>query len=167
MKYYNTIKFGGCLSDNFCPLTPENQQYIDEINGSGILNNMLKKIPIPEMHLGLPQGEEGENVPNGSFNNTRKYSYCGPGTKVQQRIAEGYEGINSLDKACKRHDIAYSENKSTKARNTHDDILANEASAIATNPEEPEYVRKDARLVTGVMGTKSRFGMGVKKMRKN
>lgn len=161
MKFYNTIKCGGCISDCFKPLTAENQQYVDEISGSGILNNILKKVP--EIHLGLPDGVESEYVPNGSFNDTKKYSFCGPGTKVRERITEGYEGVNTLDEACKRHDIAYSENKSTKDRNFYDDILANEASAIATNQQEPEYVRKDARLVTGVMGAKSRFGMGLKK----
>ena len=31
------------------------------------------------------------------------------------------------------------------------------------NPNLPDYERKDARLVTGIMGVKSRFGMGIKK----
>ena len=31
------------------------------------------------------------------------------------------------------------------------------------NPNLPDYERKDARLVTGTMGVKSRFGMGIKK----
>ena len=37
------------------------------------------------------------------------------------------------------------------------------ASQIALNPNLPDYERKDARLVTGIMGVKSRFGMGNKK----
>ena len=81
--------------------------------------------------------------------------------KVSKRLAQGYEGVNSLDQACKQHDIAYSKFKNTKERNLHDDNLAQEASRIALDANEPDYVRKDARLVTGIMGMKSRFGMGV------
>ena len=44
-----------------------------------------------------------------------------------------------------------------------DDILDSKASQIALNPNLPDYERKDARLVTGIMGVKSRFGMGIKK----
>ena len=57
----------------------------------------------------------------------------------------------------------YSKYKNTQARNVADDILANKASQIALNPNLPDYERKDARLVTGIMGVKSRFGMGIKK----
>ena len=48
-----------------------------------------------------------------------------------------------------------------------DDILASKASQIALNPNLPDYERKDARLVTGIMGVKSRFGMGIKKKNTN
>lgn len=147
-------------------LTLENRNYIRTLQyktGAGLLNNILRKIPLPEMHLGLPSGVESEKVPSGSFNETGKYSYCGPGTKVQQRLKEGYEGVNSLDRACKQHDIFYSQHSKTKDRNISDDILAKQAAEIALDPSEPEYVRKDAKLVTGIMGMKSRFGMGMSK----
>ena len=49
------------------------------------------------------------------------------------------------------------------SKNVADDILASKASQIALNPNLPDYERKDARLVTGIMGVKSRFGMGIKK----
>ena len=55
---------------------------------------------MPEMHLSLPNTVESENIPNGSFQNTGKYSYCGPGTKVKKRVSEGYQGVNKLDNAC-------------------------------------------------------------------
>ena len=118
---------------------------------------------MPEMHLSLPNTVESENIPNGSFQNTGKYSYCGPGTKVKKRVSEGYQGVNKLDNACKEHDIYYSKYKNTQARNVADDILASKASQIALNPNLPDYERKDARLVTGIMGVKSRFGMRIKK----
>ena len=52
---------------------------------------------MPEMHLSLPNTVESENIPNGSFQNTGKYSYCGPGTKVKKPVSEGYQGVNKLD----------------------------------------------------------------------
>ena len=85
-------------------------------------------------------------------------------------MSEGYQGVNKLDNACKEHDIYYTKYKNTKARNVAVDILASKASQIALNPNLPDYERKDARLVTGIMGVKSRFGMGIKKkppMKKN
>ena len=57
--------------------------------------------------------------------------------------------------------------KNTQARNVADDILACKSSQIALNPNLPDYERKDARLVTGIMGVKSRFGMGIKKKTTN
>lgn len=170
MYIYNTTRKAHIKRTNSINLTLENQKYIDELKlflktktGSGLLNSMLRKLPLPEMHLNLPNNVPSENIENGSFNNTGKYSYCGPGTKVQKRLKERYKGINSLDKACKQHDINYFKNKSTKDRNAADDLLARQASEIALDNNEPEYVRKDARLVTGVMGMKSRFGMGLSK----
>lgn len=148
-------------------LTMENKNYIQTLRynklGYGLFNKLLRAAPLPEVHLRLPSGIESEKVPSGSFNETGKYSYCGPGTKIEKRLKEGYEGVNSLDKACKQHDIFYSQHSKTKDRNISDDILAKQAADIALDPSEPEYVRKDAKLVTGIMAMKSRFGMGLKK----
>jgi transposase InsO family protein len=131
------------------------------VSGRGLVNTMLKKLPMSEMHLSLPSNVSSEQVSDGSFNTTGKYSFCGPFTKLDKRLVEGYEGVNSLDEACRRHDIAYTKYKKTKERNVADDVLAQEASAIALDESKPEYERRDARLVTGIMGTKSRFGLGV------
>lgn len=173
MYYYNTTRKAykkNFIETNSINLTLENQKYIKELKlflktktGSGLFNSMLKKLPLPEMHLNLPNNVPSENIENGSFNNTGKYSYCGPGTNVRKRLKEGYQGLNSLDKACKQHDINYLKHKTTKERNAADDLLAKKASEIALDDNEPDYVRKDARLVTGVMGMKSRFGMGLSK----
>ena len=116
----------------------QNQKYINSLKhelktGKGLINTALRYMP--EMHLSLPNTVKSENIPNKSFQNTGKYSYCGPGTKVKKRVSEGYQGVNQLDNACK-----------------------------------PDYERKDAILATGIMGVKSRFGMGMKKktpMKKN
>ena len=156
---YNQCKREDILND-------QNQKYINSLKhelktGKGLINTALRYMP--EMHLSLPNTVESENIPNGSFQNTGKYSYCGPGTKVKKRVSEGYQGVNKLDNACKEHDIYYSKYKNTQARNVADDILASKASQIALNPNLPDYERKDARLVAGIMGVKSRFGMGIKK----
>jgi transposase InsO family protein len=139
------------------------QQAYIPITGRGLVNSLLRKLPMKEMHMTLPRGMSSEQLASGSFNDTGKYSYCGPFTKVDQRLAEGYKGVNSLDEACRRHDVAYKENKKSKERNVFDDILAEEAAHIANDESRPEYERRDARLVTGIMGMKSRFGLGLLK----
>ena len=151
--------------DNY--ISKENMDYIKflkrhlkEKTGRGVINKALKHLPIPELHLSLPRNISSESIQNGSFNNSGKYSYCGPGTKVKKRLAEGYKGVNSLDEACRRHDLAYGKYQKTKDRNIADDILAHEASQIALDENKPNYERKDAKLVTGIMAMKSRFGMG-------
>lgn len=43
--------------------------------------------------MSLPRENLSENVPNGSFANTDKYSYRGLRTNVYQRLQEGYKGL--------------------------------------------------------------------------
>lgn len=125
--------------------------------GSSIINKALNILPLPEMHLKSAVGSE--SVSNGSFNNTGKYSYCGPFTKLRKRITQGYKGINSLDKACMKHDIGYAAHKDTASRNYLDDILSAEASKIALVDETPGYEKQDAKMVNAIMASKSRFGL--------
>lgn len=75
--------------------------------GSGLLNTLIDKLPI-ELHL-------------------PGYNFCGPGTKLEKRLKRGDKGINPLDEACKRHDIAYSQNSSLEHRHTADLELASAA----------------------------------------
>ena len=70
-------------------LNDENKKYISNLKeslknktGKGIVNKALHFLP--EMHISLPKDVSSENVLNGSFNNTGKYSFCGPGTRVQK-----------------------------------------------------------------------------------
>jgi len=138
--------------------TMKNQFVKDSTTGGSILNKALNILPLPEMHLRSAVGSE--NVPNGTFNDTGKYSYCGPFTKLRQRLSEGYKGVNRLDQACLSHDIAYEKYSDTKLRNHYDDILAAESANIVTDSNTPLYERKDAQLVAALMAGKSRFGMG-------
>ena len=117
------------------------------------LNNFINDLPI-EMHQ---FAEKGENVPGGSFNDQQKYSFCGPGTRYEQRIKEGYKGINELDKMCKLHDQFYNENKDTKQRNISDIALAHRADEIAINLSYDEAQRKDAKFKSGIMKAKAIF----------
>src|SRR5207245_114543 len=76
--------------------------------GKGIGDTIVKTIgKMGELHL---PANKGEYVQNGSFSNLQKYSYCGPGTKYDQRVKEGYNGINELDSMCKLHDKFHNEN---------------------------------------------------------
>ena len=125
--------------------------------GTG-LNDLISNLPF-EFHQ---FAEKGENVPNGSFNDQQKYSFCGPGTKYDQRLREGYTGINKLDQYCKLHDKFYNEHSDTKSRNVSDIALAARADEIASNPAFDEIQRKDARFISGIMKTKAALGMGLK-----
>jgi Domain of unknown function (DUF5679)/Phospholipase A2-like domain len=128
--------------------------------GGGVGNTIIKAIgKLGELHL---PASKGENVPDGSFNNQFKYSYCGPGTKYEQRIREGYKGINELDSMCKLHDKFYDEHLDTSSRNVSDIALAHRANEIANDPRFDAEQRRDARLVATVMKGKAKFGLGQK-----
>ena len=78
-------------------------QFIKSQTGSGIGDTIIKAIgKIGELHL---PSDKGEYVQNGSFNNLQKYSYCGPGTKYEQRVKEDYNGINEL--VCVKYMISF------------------------------------------------------------
>jgi hypothetical protein len=130
------------------------------IQGRGFLNNAIGKLGDLGIELHLP-ANKGENVPDGSLNNLHKYSYCGPGTKYQQRAKEGYQGINELDSMCKLHDRFYNENIDTSSRNISDVALAHRSNEIANDPRYDSDQRRDAKLVSLIMKNKARFGLGV------
>ena len=133
-------------------------------HGKGFsLNNLINSLPI-ELHQ---FAETGENIPGGSFNDQQKYSYCGPGTRYDQRIKEGYKGINELDSMCKLHDQFYNENTDTKIRNLSDAALAHRADEIAANVNLDAAQRKDAQFISKIMKTKAALGLGLPKKSKN
>lgn len=107
--------------------------------GRGLTDSIINNLPF-ELHL-------------------PGYQYCGPGTKLQKRLERGDPGINSLDKACREHDIAYSQNKD---RHTADRALYNKAWQIATTKTNKLGERSSAWFVTNAMKAKVKLGMGVK-----
>lgn len=135
-------------------------KFVSSKNGQGIFNKMLSTVgnAVGEMHLPAIQGEY---VPDGSFNDQRNYSYCGPGTKYSKRNQEGYQGINELDKMCKLHDQFYSENKDTASRNISDEALAHRAYEIANDSRFDRVQRNMANIVYHIMKNKARFGLGI------
>jgi hypothetical protein len=110
--------------------------------GRGLLNKIIDKLPF-ELHL-------------------PGYQYCGPGTKLQKRLARGDPGINSLDRACREHDIAYS-SKDPQAREEADRILHQQSKEIYKNPSNSIGERANSWLVSKAMKIKTKLGMGVSK----
>ena len=113
------------------------------VGGKGLLNTLINKLPF-ELHL-------------------PGYQYCGPGTKLQNRLARGDQGINLLDQACKEHDISYSKFANTTDRQTADRILTDKAWQRVKSKNAGIAERANALLVTNLMKAKTKFGMGCSK----
>lgn len=110
--------------------------------GLGLVNTLINNLPF-EAHL-----------PGG-------YQYCGPGTKLQERLRRGDPGINLLDKACKEHDIAYSQSANLQDRHTADKILQERAWSRVKAKDAKLGEKTAAWLVTNTMKAKRKFGMGL------
>ncbi|KAJ8962882.1 hypothetical protein NQ318_001290 [Aromia moschata] len=118
------------------------------VSGRGLLNTLINKLPI-ELHL-----------PGG-------YRFCGPGTKLSKRLKRGDVGINQLDEACKKHDIAYAKLEDVKSRNAADKELA-QAAWERVKASDSGFGEKLAALgVTGAMNVKRKLGMGLRKRKKH
>lgn len=112
------------------------------LSGGGVINKLIDKLPI-ELHL-------------------PGYKYCGPGTKLKDKLEKGVEGKNQLDNFCKSHDIAYSESKDLKSRHIADKILAEQAWSRFKSKDSSFGEKASAWLVTNIMKTKIKTGSGVK-----
>lgn len=114
-----------------------------QFKGGGVLNTLINKLPV-ELH-----------IPG--------YQYCGPGTKLQKRLARGDPGRNPLDRACKAHDIAYSQSSDLAHRHRADQELASAAWARAKSGDSSIGERIAALGVAGTMKAKVAVGGGVKR----
>ena len=91
------------------------------------------------------------------------YRYCGPGTKLEKRLARGDPGINPLDEACKEHDIAYLKNQEdVEARNAADRVLADKAWQRVKAKDSGIREKATAYAITNAMKLKNKLGMGLK-----
>lgn len=112
--------------------------------GTGVLNKLIDLLPF-EAH-----------IPGG-------YRYCGPGTKLQTRLARGDLPINGLDAACKEHDVRYSQTSDTRERNKADLALADQAWQRVKAGDSSLGERAAAYAVTNSMKLKAKLGMGCRK----
>ena len=89
----------------------------------------------------------------------------GPGTKLKKRLnpdlipKEWSKPVNRVDRAAYHHDIGYLKNPDVKMRNKLDKKMLEELDGIY-NPTLRE--RLDKSIVSKLIGTKVKFGMGVK-----
>src|SRR5204863_113794 len=112
---------------------------------SSVLNKAIDLLPV-ELHL-------------------PGYRYCGPGTKLKERLARGDKGINKLDEACKIHDIAYSRYKDSERRRQADKELAERAWQRFKASDSSLGEKTAAWAVTTAMKAKTKLGGGHKKKR--
>lgn len=98
--------------------------------------------------------------------NVNSYQFCGPGTKLKDRLAKNQEGINELDRACKEHDISYSKSNDLKERREADRILENKASTRLRAKDSSFGEKSSAWIVANAMKIKRKTGMGMKKVSK-
>lgn len=114
--------------------------------GKGFLNNAINHLPL-EIHL-------------------PGYQYCGPGTKLKERLKRGDSGINELDKACKMHDIAYDFYPEDHNRNLADLILIEKAKQRISSEDASFSEKLAAATVAGIMKVKNKIGGSLKKTTK-
>ena len=116
------------------------------------MNNIINKFLLagdkfmPEVHLRQPQFV---------------YSACDPFTRHKEKIKElkrtGDTRLlyrNELDKACFKHDAAYTKYKDIENRLISDQKLKNSAYDIARNPKYDGYQRGLASMVYKFFGSK-------------
>ena len=122
-------------------------QFIKAPTGGSLLNKAINNLPV-EMHL------PGHN-------------FTGPGTKLNKRLnpdltpKKWSKPINRVDKAAYHHDLCYLKNNDTATRNAVcDKNMLKELKGIY-NPSIRE--KMECGLVSTLIGTKARFGMGVHK----
>ena len=115
--------------------------------GYGFLNKIIDNLPV-ELH-----------IPG--------YQYCGPGTKLKDRLNRGDPGINPLDVACKEHDIAYSQNTNLSERHAADKILIEKASKRVSAKDANLSEKVVALAVSKIINLKRKMGMSLGKNKNN
>jgi hypothetical protein len=111
---------------------------------SGILNTLLNKLNnvMPETHL-------------------PGYNYCGPFTRLDERLARGDVPVNKLDAGCQKHDIFYQVHKDTKERHIAHKELADIANERMHASDTSIGQKISSALVRTIMNSKVAFGMGL------
>ena len=141
-KNGRNMKRGTCV---ICERTKT--QFIKAQEGGSLLNKAINNLPF-EMHL------PGHN-------------FTGPGTKLKKRLKpdltrqEWRKPVNRVDKATYHHYVCYLKNDDTATRNAVcDKNMLKELEGIYNHTLRE---RLDKSIVSKLIGTKVKFGMGVKK----
>ncbi len=137
-------KSGGGLTSS---LINGAKKLLSKIPVGSVVNTAIDALPV-EIHL-----------PGG-------YQYCGPGTKLLQRLSRGDPGINGLDQACKEHDISYSKYSDNFNRGIADSLLAQKAWARVKSADASLSERAASLAVAAAMKGKTSLGGGCRKQRK-
>lgn len=114
----------------------ENVEPEDDEEKEGVLNKFIDWLPY-ELH-------------------TPGYNFCGPGTKLVQRLKNKDVGINALDEACKAHDLLYVFTKSSSERRTADYLLVKEAIKVMFDQKACKNERIQAMFNALVLIIKAR-----------
>ncbi|KYQ52379.1 hypothetical protein ALC60_08542 [Trachymyrmex zeteki] len=112
------------------------------MSSRGLLNRAINALPF-ELH-----------IPG--------YQFCGPGTRLEKRLARGERGINPLDAACHEPDIAYSHSNELAKRHTADKLLPEEARKRIVARDLTLGERAAGMAVWTAMKAKTKLGMGLK-----
>lgn len=112
------------------------------MKGEGLINNAINSLPF-ELH-----------IPG--------YQFCGPGTRLQQRLAKGQRGINKLDNACMHHDIAYDNSTLLSDRHKADIQLINMAKQRIQSKDATKGEKIASWIVNKAMKTKVKLGAGIR-----
>lgn len=116
------------------------------MKGRGLLNSAINNLPF-ELHL-------------------PGYNYCGPGTKLHKRLQRGDKGINALDNACMKHDIAYDTYTNLADRHRADLELYKMAKQRASSKDAGKGEKIASWLVSKVMKSKMKAGAGIKSFKR-
>lgn len=125
-------------------MSPSRKISFRDKKGGGLLNRVINAFPF-ELH-----------IPG--------YQFCGPGTRLNKRLARGDRGINPLDAACREHDIAYLRSNDLDTRHIADKILAEKARGRVIAKDSTFGERAAATAVWAAMNVKRKIGMGIKTM---
>ena len=110
------------------------------IEGGGLLDKAINNLPF-ELHIPT-------------------YKFCGPGTRLEERLRRGDEPKNKLDALCRTHDIAYAQHKDLAERHQADKVLEDGAWERVKSADASFGEKAAALLVTGVMKAKRKMGAG-------
>ena len=102
---------------------------------------MINSNKLPELHL-------------------RGYEFCGPGTRLLERLSKGQRGVNSLDRGCLHHDLGYFLTQDIKSRHHFDKDLQDRAFSIMSDPNTKLQDKINAGLVGAIMYSKRKLGLG-------